>query len=104
FVGEAARDQARDNLDHTLDVIRGTREDVGGKNVDALLVAGKLFGIPARNVLWGETCADRLTDALVRAPVEQVLANVSNVGDVLDVAHTVSVSNQQTFKPVSEQV
>ena len=82
----AAGHERGGNLDHALDVIRRAWEYVGRQDVDGALVTEELIRIAAGDVCRCETGTEGFGDDLVLAAIEQLLAHVTDVGDVLDVS------------------
>jgi hypothetical protein len=91
LVGVTARDQRLGDLHHARDMLGGAREDVGGQDVQAPFIVQKLVRIASSDLARRDAGVQRLGDDLVFASVEQLLAHMADVGDVLDVSHVVTM-------------
>ncbi len=79
---------------HLGDVLGRAREDVGGQDVDQGLVGMERGFVRVGDLGRGLVLEPGLDQHPVLTPVEVVLAQVSDVGDVLDVEHLEPVVQQ----------
>src|SRR5207302_1060531 len=92
------------NQDHALDVVRRAWEHVGPQNIDALFVPEELVRIAACDVRGRETGAQGFGNDLVLAAIQQLLAHVAHISDVLDMPDAVSQSAQQPLQGISQHI
>jgi hypothetical protein len=90
LVGMVRGAEALDHGDHVGDGVRCAREDGGGEDVEGGLVAEEGVSVEGGDVLRGLARSAGGGDHLVLAAIEDVLAHVADVGDVLDVGNGVT--------------
>ena len=93
------------DLDHAR---RHARWRAGTRRAGRMLMhcSSRMNSSVKRWAIWPSVtpALQRFGDDLVLAPVEQLLAHVADVGDVLDVAHRVAARAAAAAQPVGEQV
>ncbi len=101
-VGMTEVDQSLGQLEHLRDVLGGTREDMGGQDVDRRLV-----DVECRLVRVGDLRGRLVLQAggdehPILAAVEALVAEVADVGDVLDVEDLDAVVEEHAPDQVGE--
>ena len=104
FVGCPLVHQSPNHVQHLGNVVGRPGENVGGQNVDPLLVLPEHVSVKLAYLLEGLSFGQRGHDHLVAAGLRQLLPHVPHVGDVLDVVHVVPVSYQNPAYPVRHQI
>ena len=91
-------------VEHLGDVLGRAREDVGREDVDERLVVVERGLVCGRDLGGRLVLEARLNEHPVLASIELVVAQVADVGDVLDVEHLDAVIQQHAPDEVREEV
>ena len=91
-------------VEHLGDVLGRAREDMGGEDVDERLVGVERGLVCGRDLGRRFVLQARLDEHPVLAAIELVVAQVADVGDVLDVEHVDAVIQQHAPDEVRQQV
>src|SRR5439155_9003701 len=103
-VGGTGVDQGLDHREYVVDVLRGARKDVGGQDVHRRLVGvegGFVCGSDLGRRFRLKPSGD---EHPVLAPVESLVPQVADIGDVLDVQDIEAVVEQDAPDEVSQQI
>src|SRR5579859_3634013 len=103
LVGEALFEQAPGEVDHLRDVLRRPRVDIDRQDVDRCLVFEPRPGVELGNLGGGLALHFGRELHAILALVEGVVAEVADIGDVLDVPDPIAEVDQGAAQDVREE-